>query len=95
MEKREKSVKIEKLSLDKLDYVSAICLDPSIGKHQREEMQPAMRNRIAWIKKMIPKGLEIFIALEKPKAHIIHYKWVGKMKHSDLALNGMVPMGLL
>ena len=54
-----------------------------------------MRNRIAWIKKMMSKGLEIFIALEKPKAQIIHYKWVGKMKHSDLALNGIVPMGLL
>ena len=88
-------MKIEKLSEDKLDYVGAICLDPSIGKQQREDMQPAMTNRIAWIKKMMAKGLEIFVALEKPKPQVIHYKWAGKMKHSDLALHGKVPMGLL
>ncbi|MFX1409140.1 MAG: hypothetical protein ACFFA6_02215 [Promethearchaeota archaeon] len=88
-------MKIKQLEEDQLDYIGAICLDPSIGKEQIEAMQNAMVERLNWIKKMMPKGLEVFIAVEKPKSEVIHYKWAGKMLHSDLALYGMVPMGLL
>ncbi|MFX1316713.1 MAG: GNAT family N-acetyltransferase [Promethearchaeota archaeon] len=88
-------MKIKKLKEDQLDYIGAICLDPSIGKEQIEAMQKAMVDRINWIKRMMSKGLEVFIAVEKPKSEVIHYKWAGKMLHSDLALHGMVPMGLL
>lgn len=78
-----------------LDYVCAICLDPSIGKKSRQTMQKGMAARIRWIKQMLPKGLEIFFALEKPKSEKIKYKWAGEMLHSDLAVHGWVPKGLL
>jgi GNAT superfamily N-acetyltransferase len=58
-------------------------------------MKNGMINRINWIKKMNPFGLDLLIAIEKPKNEIIHYKWVGKIKHSDLAVYNDVPMGLL
>jgi GNAT superfamily N-acetyltransferase len=54
-----------------------------------------MSDRLIWIKEMMDIGLEIFVALEEPKNEEIHYKWVGKMLHSDLAIRGQVPMGLL
>ncbi len=41
------------------------------------------------------KGLEILVALEKPKPEKIHYKWAGDMFHADLAVQGQVPKGLL
>jgi len=81
--------------VDELDYINSICLDPSVDKKTRDLMQDGIENRIRWIKKMLPKGLEILIATEKPKDEIIHYKWVGKMKHSDLTVYDRVPMGLL
>jgi hypothetical protein len=88
-------MKIQKIMTGDLDYIGAICLDPSVGKKQKDIMQNAMRERITWIKKMIPQGLEIFIATEEPQSKIIHYKWAGNVKHSDLAIRGLVPMGLL
>jgi len=88
-------MKIQKVSENELDYICAICLDPSIGQKSRDAMQGGMTERICWIRKMMPKGLEILVALEKPKPKRIHYKWAGKMLHSDLAVYGQVPMGLL
>jgi len=88
-------VKIEKITEDGLDFVSAICLDPSIGPKKREAMQDAMADRTQWIRKMMQNGLEIFVALEKPRREGIHYKWAGDMFHSDLAVHGQVPKGLL
>jgi GNAT superfamily N-acetyltransferase len=58
-------------------------------------MSKAMDRRIDWIRNMMNKGLEIYIAIEAPKNDIINYKWAGKIRHSDLAINGKVPMGLL
>lgn len=86
---------VKNVSYDDLNYISAICLDPSVGKALRVLMKSAMDRRIGWIKQMIKNGLEIFIALEEPRDEIIHYKWVGKLNHKDLAINNKVPMGLL
>jgi GNAT superfamily N-acetyltransferase len=70
-------------------------LDPSVGKELKLLMSNAMDRRIDWIRNMMNKGLEIFVAIEEPKNEIINYKWAGKIRHSDLAINGKVPMGLL
>jgi len=88
-------LKIHSIKEDELDYISAICLDPSVGKKTREMMGDGMKNRLQWIKEMMPKGLEILVALDTPKDEIINYKWAGRMKHSELAIQGKVPMGLL
>ena len=86
---------IQTIAEDKLDMISSICLDPSVDQKTRVLMGNSMDDRIGWIKEMIPKGLEILVALEKPRHEEMHYKWVGKMLHSDLAVYGQVPMGLL
>lgn len=88
-------MKIQTITEDKLKLICAICLDPSVDKEARALMENGMDNRICWIKKMMPKGLEILVALDEPRQERIHYKWVGKMLHSDLAVQGQVPMGLL
>ena len=88
-------MEIKTVTDENLDIICKICLDPSIDKETRKLMEDGMKNRILWIKKMMPKGLEILVALEKPRKEIIHYKWVGKMFHSDLAVHGQVPKGLL
>ncbi|MFX0104617.1 MAG: GNAT family N-acetyltransferase [Candidatus Hodarchaeota archaeon] len=88
-------MEIQALTKDKLDFICAICLDPSVDQETQDLMEDGMDGRMSWIKKMMPKGLEILVALEKPKQEKIHYKWVGKMLHSDLAVHGQVPIGLL
>lgn len=88
-------MKIQKITEEKLDYVRAICLDPSIDPQSRAAMQSGMTDRTCWIRKMMQKGLEILVALEKPKLERIHYKWAGDICHADLALHGLVPKGLL
>lgn len=86
---------VKKILETEIDFIPAICLDPSVGKQSITEMQEGMRDRLNWIKKMMDVGLEILVAVDKPKNEEIHYKWVGKMLHSDLAIRGQVPMGLL
>lgn len=88
-------MKIEKITEEKLDWVSAICLDPSIGPRTREVMQSGMIDRTRWIRKMMQNGLEILVALEEPKRKRIHYKWAGYILHADLVVHGQVPKGLL
>ena len=88
-------MKIEQINEENLDFIQAICLDPSIGTKLQNRMQNAMKKRINWIMRMIEKGLLIYVALEKPRDEIIHYKWYGKINHSDLAVNDWVPMGLI
>ncbi|MFX1593666.1 MAG: GNAT family N-acetyltransferase [Promethearchaeota archaeon] len=88
-------MEIQTITKDKLDLICAICLDPSVDKETRDLMEDGMDERIYWIKEMMQKGLEILVALEKPRKEKIHYKWVGKMLHSDLTIHGRVPMGLL
>ncbi|MFX1311792.1 MAG: GNAT family N-acetyltransferase [Promethearchaeota archaeon] len=86
---------IQQIDINNTKLISRICLDPSVDKETRILMEDGMSNRIKWIKKMMSKGLEILVALEKPRKDIIHYKWVGKMLHSDLAIDNQVPMGLI
>lgn len=88
-------MKIQKITEDQLDLVSAICLDPSISLQKREAMRSGMTDRTCWIRKTMQNGLEILVALEKPKQEKIHYKWAGDMLHADLAVHGQVPKGLL
>ncbi len=88
-------MEIRKITENELDYVSAICLDPSIGSRQRKAMQDAMTARIQWLRTMMKKGLRILVALEKPRQEKIHYKWAGDMNLADLAVRGKVPKGLL
>lgn len=88
-------MEIQTITEDKLDLICAICLDPSVDKETRDLMENGMNDRISWIKEMRSKGLEILVALEEPRDEKIHYKWVGKMLHSDLTIHGQVPMGLL
>ncbi|MFX1454999.1 MAG: hypothetical protein ACFFDB_06450 [Promethearchaeota archaeon] len=88
-------MKIHTVSTIEMEYIDAVCLDPSVDKKTRKIMDSSMTKRVDWIKEMMKKGLRILVALDKPKEEIIHYKWVGKMLHSDLAVQGLVPMGLL
>ncbi|MHA2275300.1 MAG: hypothetical protein ACXAC2_06020 [Candidatus Kariarchaeaceae archaeon] len=86
---------IENLTENKFDYVCAVCLDPSIDANMRKIMSNSMNDRILWIKDMKQKKLGIIIALEEPETRKIKYKWVGEILHSDLAVHGKVPKGLL
>ncbi|MFX1353284.1 MAG: hypothetical protein ACFFGP_04920, partial [Promethearchaeota archaeon] len=79
-------MEIKNISEEELDYIPAICLDPSVGSKLKKVMEKCMEERILWIKKMMKRGLEILVALDTPKDEIIHYKWAGKMRHSDLAI---------
>ncbi|MFW9784502.1 MAG: GNAT family N-acetyltransferase [Candidatus Heimdallarchaeota archaeon] len=88
-------MEIKIVSEDELVFIPAICMDPSVGKGLKKVMKNCMEQRISWIKKMMRFGLEILVALDTPKNEIIYYKWAGKMRHSDLAIKGYVPMGLI
>ncbi|MFX1476568.1 MAG: GNAT family N-acetyltransferase [Promethearchaeota archaeon] len=88
-------MQIQTVNINELEYIRSICLDPSVDKKTRSLMENGMAIRTNWIKKMKQKGLEILVAVEKPKEETIHYKWVGKIQHSDLAVFSTVPMGLL
>ncbi|MFX1574356.1 MAG: GNAT family N-acetyltransferase [Promethearchaeota archaeon] len=86
---------IQVIRKNDLNLIDRICLDPSVDKETRTLMENGMSNRIKWIKTMMSKGLEILVALEETREDVIHYKWVGKIKHSDLAVENQVPMGSL
>jgi GNAT superfamily N-acetyltransferase len=88
-------LEVKKVTNKELVYIPAICLDPSVGKDGKEVMSDAMDRRMEWLKDMMKKGLELFIALEEPRDEILNYKWVGKINHRDLAINDKVPLGLL
>jgi GNAT superfamily N-acetyltransferase len=88
-------MEIDPISENNLDILRGICLDPSVDKKTKIFMENSMEERITWVKEIMSKGLEILVAHEKPRNEIIHYKWAGKMLHSDLAIQGRVYMGLL
>jgi GNAT superfamily N-acetyltransferase len=58
-------------------------------------MKGHMANRLKWLKKMMPQGLEIIVALEDPRSEALFYPWAGTMQHKDLAVKGKVPKGLI
>jgi len=61
-------LQICEVSPEELDFVSAVCLDPSVPLRWREIMEPCMVERKNWLKAMMAKGLQVSVALEKPKA---------------------------
>ena len=88
-------MEFRKITVEELDFVSAICLDPSVNPKQREAMKKHMENRLKWLEKMMPQGLGIIVALENPKSEALHYPWVGNIRHADLTVKGKVPKGLI
>ena len=65
-------MEIQTITEERLDLICAICLDPSVDKETRDLMEKSMDERICWIKEMMPKGLEILVAFEKPRTELIH-----------------------
>ena len=61
------SLQICEVSPEELDFVSAVCLDPSVPRRWREIMEPCMVDRKNWLKAMMAKGLQVSVALEKPE----------------------------
>jgi GNAT superfamily N-acetyltransferase len=88
-------VEFRKITVDELDFVPAICLDPSVGRRGREAMREHMENRLKWLRKMMSQGLEITVALENPKPEVLSYPWAGNIRHAGLAVKGKVPKGLI
>jgi GNAT superfamily N-acetyltransferase len=86
-------LEFREITVDELDFVSAICLDPSV--RQREAMREYMENRLRWLRKMMSQGLKVMVALENPKPEVLHYPWARDMRHADLAVKGKVPKGLI
>jgi GNAT superfamily N-acetyltransferase len=60
-------MEIREISADELDFVSAVCLDPSVRSEWREIMNPYMEKRKKWLKTMMEKGLRVLVAFNKPK----------------------------
>jgi len=58
-------MRIRETSSEELDYVTAICLDPSVPPKWREAMKPAMDARKQWLKAMMLKGLQITVAFRE------------------------------
>lgn len=88
-------MEFRKITVDELDFVSAVCLDPSVGRKGREAMREHMENRLKWLRKMMSQGLKIIVALEDPKPEVLHYPWAGNIRHANLAVKGKVPKGLI
>jgi len=61
-------MRIHEVSPEELDYVAAICLDPSVPPRWQEIMEPCMEQRKKWLKSMMAKGLHVSVALDTPKA---------------------------
>ena len=63
-----------KIAVDELPYVSYLCLW-GISRQQKEAMKEHMDKRLKWIEEMMPKGLEIIVALgpRKSKKGLIEY----------------------
>jgi ribosomal protein S18 acetylase RimI-like enzyme len=60
-------MQIREVSPEELNYVAAVCLDPSVPPRWREIMEPCMVERKKWLKTMMAKGLQVSVALEEPK----------------------------
>ncbi|MDH5734471.1 MAG: GNAT family N-acetyltransferase [Candidatus Bathyarchaeota archaeon] len=86
-------MEFREITVDELDFVSAICLDPSVSR--REAMREHMENRLNWLRKMMSQELKIIVALENPKPEVLHCPWAGNIRHADLAVKGKVPKGLI
>jgi GNAT superfamily N-acetyltransferase len=89
-------VRIHEVSSEELDYVSAVCLDPSVPPQWQEIMQPCMEERKKWLKVMIAKGLRVLVALDKPEAIAKSFGLsVDKVKAKAKVVCGNVALGLV
>ncbi|MFX1512643.1 MAG: GNAT family N-acetyltransferase [Promethearchaeota archaeon] len=82
------------ISPDELDYVEAVCLDPSIRPKWRQEMKPFMQERKSWLQRMMQKELQIIVALEEPEI-AINALGSKKAKHRKMIIRGKFPLGLI
>ncbi len=89
-------MRIHEVLAEELDYVSAICLDPSVPLRWQEIMKPCMEERNKWLKAMIAKGLRVLVALDKPEAVAESLGLeVGKIKAKAKVVHGNVAVGLI
>ena len=79
---------------DELDYVSAVCLDPSIPAKWREAMAPCMNCRKEWLREMMKRGLRISVALAKPETAIKSLT-SKNVKFKSMTVRGNFPQGLV
>lgn len=56
---------IRELSADELDFVTQVCLDPSVRAEWKQIMNHYMAKRIEWLKTMMNKGLEVSVAFKE------------------------------
>ena len=62
-------MKIHEISIEELDYVTAVCLDPSVPPRWREAMKTAMDARIQWLKTVMRKGLQVSVSFKETTRH--------------------------
>jgi len=67
-------LEFRKITEEEFPYVSYLCLW-GISRRQKEAMKEHMEKRLKWIEEMMPKGLEIIVALgpRKSKKGLIEY----------------------
>jgi GNAT superfamily N-acetyltransferase len=87
-------MEIRELSPEELDYVAAVCLDPSIQPEWREAMKPDMDVRTEWLKSMMSIGLQVSVALEKPQ-EVIRFLDSKNAKFKEMITRGNFPKGLV
>nr|MDO8100485.1 GNAT family N-acetyltransferase [Candidatus Njordarchaeota archaeon] len=87
-------MEIRELSSEELDYVAAVCLDPSIPPNWREAMKPDMNVRVEWLKSMMHEGLRVSVAVEKPQ-EAIKYLDPENAKFRKMVTRGYFPKGLI
>ena len=89
-------MRIHEVLTEELDYVSAVCLDPSVPLRWQEIMEPCMKERKKWLKAMMAKGLRVLVALDKPEAVAESLGLeVGKVKAKAKVVHGNVAVGLI
>jgi GNAT superfamily N-acetyltransferase len=87
-------MQIHEVSTEELDYVTAVCLDPSIPPKWREAMKTSMGCRIQWLKTMMHRGLQISVVLDKPEV-VIDSLGPKNAKFKEMAVRGNFPEGLI
>jgi GNAT superfamily N-acetyltransferase len=87
-------MQVHDIQSDELDYVEAVCLDPSIPTKRREAMAPCMRCRKEWLREMMKKGLQISVALNKPEAAVKSLT-LKNAKFESMTVRGSFPEGLI
>lgn len=86
-------MQIHQISVEELDYVSRLCVDPWMPPTWREAMMPAMNARKEWLKAMMPQGLRVLVALEKVEA--LRSRSARSKKMRELIVDGNFPEGLI